>query len=522
MSLTSRLATAWKALRGSIPAKRSIIGLGVGTYYSGAALYEGGWLHALRSKDEEIRKDAVALRSNCRRLANNNPYMRRYLRALGDHVVGPSGFTLQSNYATKAKSRRDPYASRNEDAFARWGRKGTCTVCGKQSWLDVQRLWVRTMAMDGEVFVRIVRGYPNEFGFALQFLDADLLDHTYTVVGGKGQNAIIMGIEVDTYGRPIAYHFTDPVDARTSYPRGRRLRIPAADILHGFDPDRALQTRGVPWASSVMYLMAMLGHYWEAEVAAARHEAERPAFIKDPNGALEEGDEDRESFSPSVDPILAARQMPPNAGIYYQGIPAGLDITIPDVKHPTTAFAEFSKAMLKGIASGLGVSYAALASDLTEVSFSSIRTGTLEDREYYREVQGLVIETLCDRVYDEFVYMAVLTGALSMPTGASLEAFSAHTWEPRGWDWVDPKNDTEAKIAAIDACLDTRTRILAERGLNFSDVVAKLAEEQKALDEAKLTPTAPPKSVVAADDPNNPADTGVPSPKAKAKMQEAI
>ncbi len=486
MSIRARLASAWKSLTGPTP-KRSVLGMGAGTFYAGAALYGGGWLQALRSKDQEIRKDALALRSNSRRLANNNPYMKRYLRALGSHVVGPVGFTLQSEFTTKAKSRRDPYAGKNEAAFERWGKKGSCTVCGNYSWLGATRLFVRTMALDGECFVRLVRGFPNAYGLALQFLDADLLDHTYTVEGGQGHNAIVMGIEIDSNNRPVAYHFTDPGSSRSNYPRGKRVRIPASDIIHGIDPERANQTRGVPWAASVMYLISMLGHYWEAEVAAARHESERIAFIKSPNGTLEEGDEDSENFNPGVDPLLAAQQMPSSTGIYYQGVPAGTDIEIPDAKHPTTAFADFSKAMLKGIASGLGVSYAALSSDLTEVSFSSIRTGTLEDREYYRELQGLVIETLCERVYNEFIYMAVLKGALTMPPGATIETFSAHTWEPRGWDWVDPKNDAAAKIESVNNCLDTRQRILAERGLNFEDVVAQLKKETEAIKAAGIS-----------------------------------
>jgi len=509
MSIRSRLAQAWKALAGTTP-KRSIgLGVGLGGFYTGASLYGGGWIQALRSKDQEIRKDALALRSNSRRLANNNPYMKRYLRALGSHVVGPNGFTLQSSYETRSGSRRDPYASKNEEAFARWGKKGTATVCGRFSWLDAQRLFVRTMALDGECFVRIVRGARNEFGLALQFLDADLLDHTYTVEAGQGSNAVVMGVEIDTYNRPVAYHFTDPGSSRVNYPRGKRVRISAADIIHGFDPERALQTRGVPWAASVMYLISMLGHYWEAEVAAARHESERIAFIKSPNGVLEEGDEDSENYTPGVDPLLAARQMPSSTGIYYQGVPAGTDIEIPDAKHPTTAFADFSKAMLKGIASGLGVSYAALSSDLTEVSFSSIRTGTLEDREYYRELQGLVIETFCERVYREFIYMAVLKGALTMPAGATFERFAAHVWEPRGWDWVDPKNDAAAKIEAINNCLDTRQRILAERGLNFDDVVAQLAKETEAIKAAGIV--LPTKQPVALPEPDAPSDGEDPS-----------
>lgn len=492
MSFAKRISSAWSALRGSSPAPRKralevgALGYGGfgGAYYAGAALYGG--IQSIRSKDEEIRKDAVALRANSRRLANNNPFMRRYIKAMGGHVIGPNGMTLQSTYQTKAGDRRDPYASKIEKAWALWGQKGTPTVCGKYSWIGVEKMTLRTMILDGECFLRIVRDRVNPFSFALQFLDADLLDHTQNWQNSDG-SVVVMGVELSKYGRPVAYWFTDPADTRgPQYPRGRKVRIPAEEIIHLFDPERANQTRGVPWVAPVMYLISMLGHYWEAEVAAARHESERPGFIKDPNGILD-ADEDRESQGvPAMSPDAAAARMPSGTGINYMGIPAGLEIDIPDVKHPTTAFAEFSKAMLKGISAGLGISYHSLASDLTEVSFSSIRSGTLEEREYYREIQTLVRETLHERVFGEWLYMAILSGQIVMPQTATFERFAEHVFEPRGWDWVDPKSDLEARKGAIEAGLDTRTRVLAERGLNFDDVVAKLAEEKKAIEAAGL------------------------------------
>jgi lambda family phage portal protein len=191
--------------------------------------------------------------------------------------------------------------------------------------------------------------------------------------------------------------------------------------------------------------------------------------------------------------------MPGNGGIYYQGVPAGVDIEIPDLKHPNTSLEGFSKSMLKGISAGGGVSYASMSNDLTEVSFSIIRQGTLEDREYYRELQGMMIDTLMERVAGEFIYMAVLKGALAMPSGATFEAFSAHNWEPRGWDWVDPKSDMLANVGSIDAGLDTRTRVLAARGLNFDDVVDRLAYEQKRLEDVGIVLKAPPATTAQAD-----------------------
>jgi len=90
---------------------------------------------------------------------------------------------------------------------------------------------------------------------------------------------------------------------------------------------------------------------------------------------------------------------------------------------------------------------------------------------------------------------------------------------------VDHKSDTMANIAAVDACLDTRTRILATKGQNFKDVVATLAAEKAALDAAGLVPVMPPKNLATADDPNNPNvpadEPAEPAPGAKKKEAAA-
>jgi len=493
MSIATRIQSAWSAL--TLPhrqAKRAV-GSGIGTFYTGAGLYGGGWIQALRSKDEEIRRDALALRANSRRLANNNLFVRSWLRILGNNVVGPSGCTLQSLFKSRVTNKvRDPYTTKIEAAWAEWGKAGTCDMSGRYSFLAIQRLFVRTLALDGEVFIRIIRGAPNKFGIAMSFLDADLLDHTYCRSASPGLNAIVMGIEMDVYGRPIAYHFTDPKAMRNGMVGGwahaEKIIIPADQIIHGLDPDRAIQTRGVPACASVMYILSMLGGYWEAEVAAARHEAERPGILKSPLGSLDDHgqDDDRQTLSPYVDPILAARDMPANNGIAYMGLPAGVDVEFPDVKHPSTAFEAFSKAALKGIASGLGVSYHELSGDLTSVSFSSIRQGTLSQRESFQEQQSLMIETLCDRMFMEFIQSAWLTGAIKLPSGVTFDQFSAHEFHPRGWGWVDPRADSASEIESIAFGINTRTKVLASKGLDFEAVAYTLKAEQDLIDSLGL------------------------------------
>ena len=102
---------------------------------------------------------------------------------------------------------------------------------------------------------------------------------------------------------------------------------------------------------------------------------------------------------------------------------------------------------------------------------------------------------------------------------ATFERFAEHVFEPRGWDWVDPKSDLEARAGAIDAGLDTRTRVLAERGLNFSDVIATLKSEQDAIQAAGLAFGYAPKPVPKGPQ-ETPADVPEEAPKAGKKPKK--
>ena len=71
--------------------------------------------------------------------------------------------------------------------------------------MDVQRVVLRSVARDGSVMIRKVRGFDNDFRFALQVLESDLLDTDYNHKLPNG-NIVRMGIELDAFERPVAYH----------------------------------------------------------------------------------------------------------------------------------------------------------------------------------------------------------------------------------------------------------------------------------------------------------------------------
>ena len=433
------------------------------------------WIMAHRSADQEIRSSLIILRDRARELVRNTSWVRRYVNLLAQNVIGPNGVKLQARMQSGGK----PLAKENqrlEDAWEAWGVPGVCTVDGKLSFRGLQRLIIKNVPADGEVLIRIVRGFDNPFGFALQVLDPDQLDEKYNVprAPDSPDNEIRMGVELDHWGRPVAYHLWDghPSDLHR---RRNRKRVLAADIIHLGEPDRPAQTRYVPWIASVMLDINMLRGYFEAELVAARVAAASGGFFTRDGEDLGGNPDDNSDGEPLA--------MDAEPGTFHE-LPAGMGVETFTPDHPTAAFPAFVKAILRSVATGLGISYNVLANDLEGVNFSSIRAGLIDERDHYRTLQQWMIDHFHKRVYAEWLPWAMLAGRLD--SRVPLARYQAVRWQPRGWQWVDPLKDINAAIKGVDASLNSRQRILGAQGLDFEEVIDDLAKENAMLEERGL------------------------------------
>ena len=188
------------------------------------------------SADALARSDLDRLRARARSLARDNDYMRKFLNMVESNVIGRDGFALQMRVLLDNAEKPDALANKAiEAAFSRWARRGVCDVTGQMSFTDLQRLLIRSVARDGEVLIRHISGFDNDYGYALQVLDIDRLDTGYNVPQQNGRNAVRMGVELNSYSRPVAYWL------RTAHPGesygqtntgNLRERVPAEQISH--------------------------------------------------------------------------------------------------------------------------------------------------------------------------------------------------------------------------------------------------------------------------------------------------
>jgi lambda family phage portal protein len=442
------------------------------------------WVTTQVSINEELRSDLDRLRARGRDLVHNNDYARKFVGLVQNNIIGPDGVRLQARVEDKPNV-PDRLANKSiEAAWSDWSAR--CDVTGQLGLRDLCDNLVGSLPSDGEFMVRMVLGADagNPYGLALQVIDVDRIDTSYNVSAANGRNAVIMGVEVDAYRRPLAYHLyaSHPTDGIQG---GRqRVRMDARHIIHRFKVSRAEQVRGIPWMAPGMLSLHHLGSFKLAALLNAEHGANHYGFFTTADGDAPLGDKDADGNTITVS----------QPGV-YDTLPAGTTFTAHESKYPNEVFGPFVKTTLQRIASGWGVTYHSLANDLEGVSFSSIRSGTIEERDRWAADQAWFISAFLEPVYQAWLQMALLMGAIKMPNGSALPAakaakFAAHEWQPRRWDWVDPKADTEARILTVKAGLVAPQDIAASMGYDFDDTMAKIAAAQKLAADLGVTLTA--------------------------------
>ena len=440
------------------------------------------------SADSELKPSLKILRNRARQLARNNDYASRYIQLMRDNVVGSAGVNLQNRARSdRDRNRFDSLANVVvEEGWRAWGYAGVCTVDGKLSWLDCQRLFIETWARDGEVLIELFEQKPTEenpYGFAIRFLEADYLDESYNDVNSSNGNAIRMGVEIDKFGKPVAYYLASFNPSDTQFPNvgsKKYQRIESSRLIHAFRQDRPQATRGIPPLSVSMVDLQMLGKYMEAELVASRVSASSMGIIKKSGDYTGEGLED--TYNPTINL---------EAGT-FQKLDPNEELTMFDPSHPTSQFESFVKGTLRGIASGLGVSYTSLANDLQGVSYSSIRQGALEERDYYRGLQAWMIDHFHGVIFKKWLQHSLTIRALQ-PFGANaplpaskFRQFHRPRWTPRGWSWVDPQKEAMAIAVQLNNGMATMQDALNHYGRDVQDHFDQLNREKQMAEDANI------------------------------------
>lgn len=477
--------TSGGAPKASLPLRNR----GMARMYAAASADRFGteWGGTPLSADAVVTRNQKILVARSREQSANNDYAKAFLRMCRQNIVGPQGVQLLAQ-SRDDRGKLDSLANDAIEAgWEAWSHRNNCDVTGKRSWRAIQAASVQSAVKDGEFMHRMIFGADaGPWGFALQVLDpqrcpVDMNEER------TGRNTFIrQGIEFNRYGRPLFYYFTTDDERDTEYRYGGRnfVRVPADQIVHGFLEDMVGQKRGLPWMATSLFRMRHLNGMEDAAIINARVGASKMGFIQWKDGQqpdfLDDLDDDEKKDMLTIDA---------EAGT-FPVLPEGAELHEWNPQYPAGEFAPFYKTMLRGIAAGMGVLYNNLASDLEGVNFSSIRQGTLDEREHWKELQEWLIESLIQPVFEAWLPRALLGGFLKVRgrplKPERIDRYSVVTWQPRRWQWIDPRADVDAAVDSKNNMLTSPSTIIREQGKDPQDVWAETARDMRAMIDAMV------------------------------------
>ena len=418
-----------------------------------------GWVTVGAQPSTAASAELATLRQRSDQMLNDNPYWGKGVRVIVNHTVG------QGVRATVTGPNR-AIAQQVQARFDAWARSTACDVTGRSNFFGLQKLYMRTVVQSGEC---LARNYFSRKGeLSLQLLGPDFLDATQDKLPPQGPRTI-GGVECDSFGKPIAYHLlaASPDSLlRTSN------RVPAMDILQGFDLLRVGQQRGIPWVANVFTRLVDWDEFEDAELMRQKVAA---AFGLVYTGVT------------SDDKTFTAHDKLEPGMIEY--LPQGAQVTT--VTPPANqGLGEMAKISHRAIAAGLGITYEALTNDYSNVNFSSSRMANLA---MAKNVEGWQQNTLgemfLDRVFAWFTAGLSLAGGIPRARECSVE------WAYPAADLVDPNQENKATIAEVRGGLQSLSGALRARGRDPARIFAEIKADIEALDAAGLTLDTDPRKV---------------------------
>ena len=444
-----------------------------------------GWKYDGGFTPSEVSSHLETIRARSRQMAKDSPHFKRWLQLIETNIVG-EGFAFKStpHDGTPAAMRLDEEAAKIIEYH--WWKFCTyrdpithqtwCDATGRKTAAEMDRLNAKTWARDGEFFMRIMRTARNPYGVTFRILRPDWCDHTYNQADTGRGTLIHCGVEMEIESRrPVAYWFcTVPQNAYTFNGRGQPLvSIPASEIIHGYTQEDEDQPRGIPWSHASLRKLKMLDELDVAELTAARDEA-----CTTHNYYAPKGDEGAMVDLTSEDNADAARALtqekePGQAEI----LPMGWKKETQTPQHPNGNHGAFKSGMLRDVSSGFGVEHSNFANDWTGVSFSSVRVGTISERDGWIVLQD-TMKGQCKTPQ----FLTWLQSFLSLSVSGSLppakfEKFAEHEFRARRWMWVDPMRDMNASRIAVENGWKTNTQIAADMGTDYGDNLEEIKRE---------------------------------------------
>lgn len=456
------------------------------------------------ANDDSVH-DLPVLRDRSRDQVRNSPLAGGAINTIVTNVVG-TGLSMQSSidheFLGMTEEAADEWKSTTEREYKLWSESKDCDATRGQNFYGLQSLAFRSALESGDVFSLTpnIRRPGKPYGLSLQLIEADRCSNPNRRTDTE---SIVAGVELDGYGGPLAYHFTN------KHPGGminrkalKWTRIAATgsstgrlNVIHLFDRRRPGQTRGVPILAPVIEPLKQLSRYTEAELQAAVISGAFSVFVKmDPEAFSELFTDDAAktyiNSGTSWDGSLSTGTMD-GPGKVVNLLP-GEDISTANPGRPNSEFDPFVQAILRQIGVALELPFEVLIKHFT-ASYSAARAALLDAWRFFRGRRDWLATNFCQPVYELWLEEAVANGRIYAPgffaDPAIRKAYCGAVWVGDGPGSIDPAKEISAAIDRIESGISTiASESILHDGVDWEIKHRQRTKEQRMRREDGLLP----------------------------------
>lgn len=407
---------------------------------------------------DSLSRDVI--RTRARNVERNSDIVAGILFALENNVVG-------AKINMQAASSDEAFNERIEELFNEWQHAENCDVTGTQSLTEILKTILRRHLVDGGIMVNYCYSKYYKCGIQLQLREVDdLIDDNIPEL--ENGNALVNGVEMTSYGKPIAYHL------RKYKPNGlddiESERIDAMRVDFLWNKYRPTQFREMSNLAQSVVRIDDLNDYNEAIAFQQKTAACTSAFIETENYTTTPG-----------------RIVNNNDGTKLTDLQAGtIKYLKPGEKFkpfiPTGQAAEAESyiiTLLRMICAGQGLSLESGTRNVERVNYSSARQNMLADQQTYKALREFFIEHFLRKMYVRFVESCYFKGLLNETSYKFGDAdFYKVRWLTEGLPWIDPLKEAEANNVLLSNGGLSFQKYCADHGTDWREQLQLMKEAQ--------------------------------------------
>lgn len=468
----------------------------------GASTYKkdmAGWMYGGGSSREDIEENLDILRQRSRDLYMGVPLATGAIKTMRTNVVG-RGLKLKPTIDREVLGMEPEAAQALERRIIKewelWADTPDCDAARVDNFYELQQLAFTSWLLSGDCLallpVKQRRWQP--YDLRVRLIEADRLSSP----GGYDtlDDRIIGGVETDSTGEVIAYHFSKHHPLSLASQPMEWVRVPAysessgrRNVIHIMSRERIDQRRGVPFLAPVIETLKQLGRYTDAELVAAVVSGLFAVFVEQEEssdtaeGAVGTNVPDEDRIDDEDETTL---ELAPGAIIDLQ---PGEKAHAESPGRPNANFAGFVEAVCGQIGASLEIPYELLLKHFG-TSYSASRGALEEAWKMFKMYRSWLANDFCQVVYEEWLAEAVAKGRINAPGFFSdplyRKAYSKAEWNGPARGILDPVKEVTAAQKRVENGFSTRqSETMEMTGSDFYANVEQLKQEEKELREVK-------------------------------------